>query len=1138
MRQLVRLFFLIALFVALLPAASQLYCGAAATGAGNGINWDNQCNFNSATLVRGNSYYIADGTYSRTTFATAASSTELIVIKKATIADHGIDQGWVNSMGDGQAVFGTITVTTPHWFISGTSGGGPGAWEIGLGIKVTGIDAAALVDENNDSVVLEHVEIAPGSVGPDSANAVVIDLQNKLTIRYAWIHDIGCDVFKIRYGADDFTLEYSKVARSYQDAGGCHGDLFEAQAATFNRWTIRYNFFEDVVGSYLFGAHDTATINGYWIYGNILHFRNKPSTTGNGTVGTLTAGGTINDLQFHNNTISGEFDSVLGIYQGASGVISGSAYNNIWHRAAGSSYSFTYSAITHGSNSHYNISPSVGGETNLSGDPFTASSTGDFTLTAATAVGVALADPYNFDMNGVQRGADGNWDRGAIEYQPEEALNFWVNKNTSDGNPILTSPGKRFRVNGTGSANVAISSTACPEITPYVGTITPVTTNLNVTAPIDITIRPKRGCSGSGGPAYGANNYTINITGSETRTLNVSVIVRRTFQWPTIVGPNKVANYGSSLCTDPWRNNWQTCGYTPTRPGTWTPPAVGSTYTDPIFGTVIKRVATGDIFRYANQHAINFDETKMTTLNCASLRLSDGVCEYAYSPLPYNPANPGAERDLDLRWMPKTMNPAEPEFFSNSNGDTGITTYKLISGVLTQQNRYECRIGPLNAWLNAPSTTGYVFRTNVANTHGCVINVLNGHTIVGEMKNPQTLTRDNGYISRGRDKKTGLHYVSICGDGGCSAYSFSESSTTFKQVLFTGQNKVFGDDGYFGAGSWELPCRLATSSWCIGPDHYDTAVIDGEQVMVTQNGWVLYFNRMGRSLEEMTEANAGTQILSQFFNHVGCADFSPYCAGYVRRTLAQHARAITNAVTNGSDIDLTLSGSAVTGLANGETAQINGVLGCTNANGNHVVGGISGLTVKLIGVTCNASYTSGGFITEASWQDSALSMQRVFLYRMSAVGATNLIVLGDHRSIWFWGAADDYFSGQPWPFLSPRGKWACWKSNLGTPNEWNIMCAEVNASEPGSDWITPTSRVTVTPTSSALTLSFPSGGLSTCSASASTTRDQNSPVTGTPTNSGGVMSVTLAGLSAGTQYWWRVDCDHWNVAANTKATLP
>ena len=49
-------------------------------------------------------------------------------------------------------------------------------------------------------------------------------------------------------------------------------------------------------------------------------------------------------------------------------------------------------------------------------DPFINSAAGDFRLLAGTAAGIALPSPYNLDMNGNVRGADGTWDRGAFEF--------------------------------------------------------------------------------------------------------------------------------------------------------------------------------------------------------------------------------------------------------------------------------------------------------------------------------------------------------------------------------------------------------------------------------------------------------------------------------------------------------------------------------------------------------------------------------------------------------------------------------------------------------------------------------------------------------------------------------------------------
>ena len=76
--------------------------GAGATGAYNAIP---------ATLTRGDTYYIADGTYPGYTVNDAISGELVIYIKKATEAANSGDAGWASSLGDGTAIFtGACTI--------------------------------------------------------------------------------------------------------------------------------------------------------------------------------------------------------------------------------------------------------------------------------------------------------------------------------------------------------------------------------------------------------------------------------------------------------------------------------------------------------------------------------------------------------------------------------------------------------------------------------------------------------------------------------------------------------------------------------------------------------------------------------------------------------------------------------------------------------------------------------------------------------------------------------------------------------------------------------------------------------------------------------------------------------------------
>src|SRR5574337_727949 len=100
-------FFLFVVFTTFLfpafswAAAHYIRQGASGTACSD---WGaNACNALPSTLVRGDIYYIAGGSYSGRTFSTPESGTALITIKGATIADHGTDVGW----SDGYSVQNT-----------------------------------------------------------------------------------------------------------------------------------------------------------------------------------------------------------------------------------------------------------------------------------------------------------------------------------------------------------------------------------------------------------------------------------------------------------------------------------------------------------------------------------------------------------------------------------------------------------------------------------------------------------------------------------------------------------------------------------------------------------------------------------------------------------------------------------------------------------------------------------------------------------------------------------------------------------------------------------------------------------------------------------------------------------------------
>lgn len=400
---------MILLFGSQIAYAQNYYIRSNATGAKNGSDWTNAFTNLPATLVRGDVYYIASGTYGNYTFANV-SGTAPVTVKKATVSDHGTNTGWNDSYANGQAVFTGWTMRMSNLVIDGQTGGGPGAWDKGHGIAVRDLSDHLIYQGGGDpaisNVTLRHIEIDGTSTASADRDLVYLTGgASDITMQYMYIHDAGCDIFQLRNNITRFTLEYSKVARNTSSAS-CHGDVFEYDSGTASDWTHRYNWFDDCEGTYLWGTHESGTFTGAKIYGNVI----SGGDMANGMISALSGGGVISNLKFYNNTIAN-----VGGYNAGFNYLSrgtnNSIYNNIWYNSPADlggthDYNWFYGSRTQ-SEAHIQ---------NGSGSPFVDIASKNFALKAATNSGTNLGAPYNVSIEGSPRGADGVWDRGAYEY--------------------------------------------------------------------------------------------------------------------------------------------------------------------------------------------------------------------------------------------------------------------------------------------------------------------------------------------------------------------------------------------------------------------------------------------------------------------------------------------------------------------------------------------------------------------------------------------------------------------------------------------------------------------------------------------------------------------------------------------------
>ncbi len=412
-------------------------------GTGNGSDWTNAWDALPATLTRGDTYYIADGSYGAYKFDDAESGSTYIYIKKAIESDHGTDTGWDSTYGDGQAAFdsgyynsgggvtGRLVFAKGFYDIDGQVGGGPDSWTSGHGFYVQHTNWACGIvafepSGGVNNILLRHMEIkgaGPDDDGGSCNDGIYIigvggDRSSNWLLQYSYIWYQGRTWVLTRL-VDSWTIEYNKFYYN-EHHWGQHSEGFSSYPG--NNWVLRYNLFEDFDG---LGALVFASSDGFKIYGNVfLISANYPRPGQNPDVdgGSITSwsgvgNGDFTNAEIHNNTFvdfSTRQTIRLSINLRSSGGNSGIAYNNVCY---GDAEFWIDNEFTHDYNWFYGCgSHNEPNMQNGSGDTFVNSAAGDFHLVAATNSGDStIGTEYNTDMDGTPRSIDGNWDMGAYE---------------------------------------------------------------------------------------------------------------------------------------------------------------------------------------------------------------------------------------------------------------------------------------------------------------------------------------------------------------------------------------------------------------------------------------------------------------------------------------------------------------------------------------------------------------------------------------------------------------------------------------------------------------------------------------------------------------------------------------------------
>jgi hypothetical protein len=409
--------------------------------SGTGSDWTNALPDLPASLVRGDVYYVADGTYKPHVFGDAISGTTLITIKKATVADHGTSTGWSDSYGDGEALFsgnGTLWTFKPnvgYYEIIGQRGNSniPGSYGFRLYSTASRNSAATLVEPdlsglysatgNNVHIYFSGIEFdwnnGTAVGGSGATRAVQWNTANGNTgihFSNSYIHhSSGFGIY-----AAGMESDYVVENCFFEKNGGATTNHHETLWVTgVNGFTFRNNTIKDSLNGALTGWLMLGTVSNANIYNNVFTCSSPGAciTGGNGIIATwdnnVYANSNINIFNntFANLPTSGN-PAIYFFHSGGAVDRNVVVKNNIY---------FTGSFDVVGAATHSYAACGGGttcsgtnAQTDLQTSNFVNWAAQDFRLAKATNAGEATS--FTTDKLGNTRGVDGVWDRGAYEF--------------------------------------------------------------------------------------------------------------------------------------------------------------------------------------------------------------------------------------------------------------------------------------------------------------------------------------------------------------------------------------------------------------------------------------------------------------------------------------------------------------------------------------------------------------------------------------------------------------------------------------------------------------------------------------------------------------------------------------------------
>jgi hypothetical protein len=348
-KPLLRALTLILPLIVLLSGISKADCHVVlpeGSGDLSGSDWNNALAGLPSSLVRGDIYYLAGGSYDRHTFNDPDNGDQLIEIRAATGGDHCSSIGWDSSTMVGQATFtcssnctAILNFNTGFYIVDGqycTPLAGAAVCTSGFGFKVDNSNGNAAVDIQgglgykgppafDHDITVKYVEVSGAHPVDDSSTLDLgFDFEGgsyNLLFDHIYVHDDYVPFFlrgnhNLQEGfgsGNNLTIQNSYWAHNYNSPAN-HSEGCSCSEGLTN-FTIRNNYIVDMIGTSYVATPSGAGYgngngnNGPWfIYGNVFMATSEGISdlhcgTGDGMFAAWDTTFT-GDVYFVNNTIA------------------------------------------------------------------------------------------------------------------------------------------------------------------------------------------------------------------------------------------------------------------------------------------------------------------------------------------------------------------------------------------------------------------------------------------------------------------------------------------------------------------------------------------------------------------------------------------------------------------------------------------------------------------------------------------------------------------------------------------------------------------------------------------------------------------------------------------------------------------